>query len=806
MHHYLAMEFYNRSKQIGIKKTLQQTVAYIDKISSQINKNQLSNGHIHFGQIKHNPLVSIIAVNYNGSKDLPIFLESVSRQSYRNFELIIVDNGSKDNSIEIINHYQKIFKSLCVIKSEQNLGFAAGNNYALPYCNGELLCLLNIDTKVDKEWLKELVDALSVDSSCAAVASKTLFFERFQDIEFTSTDNFSLEIDTLVESLKYKKYFIRHGKSNKNLISSQNNKIIISLPIQKTPINFICFKSTKKTSSINCKIGKNQSQFFTFADRELRLNINYTQDDVIDSSYIINNAGSMTYNNMPGDRGIGEYDIGQYDSKSYVDFMCGVSVLLRRTAILDRKIFVSEFFAYYEDSELSRWLTSQGYKILYAPRSIVYHRHSATSSEGSALWHLLVSRSQKIYTYNGNVSKLKKDIYHCEEEFKKHVNRDIYSAINSFSNKLITRLKEDNALVEKLKPIGIYNSYWNTRGGGESHALSFATVLQRYETVYLISETNFNIKELEDYYHLDLSNCRKIVEPLVNVSLTKKFNIFINSTYRSNLLSQAKKSYYIVSFPHRNPDKDFLSSYTFLYNSDYTKKWALKYWGNTHKGEIVYPLGMIHMISNQNHTITEKEKIILSVGRFFKHEHSKNQHIIAQAYKTIVSNNPFYKEWKLVLVGSLNQNTIDDIEYFHFVESLLQGLNHKIIINANKETLEEYYQSASIYIHATGFERNHNLEPEKFEHFGITPVEAMKYGCYPIVYKYGGPSDLLNTLGIGLTFGTLSELCSLLVDTINNYDKNMEKIVKQKIDKYLTENQFDKKIIEILLLPHASAQ
>jgi GT2 family glycosyltransferase len=749
-----------------------------------------------FGAIYHNPLVSIISVNYNGSNDLPDFLKSVSNQSYKNFELIIIDNNSRDNSEEIVNEYKHLFKTIKFIQSGQNLGFAAGNNYALPYCHGELIALLNIDTVVDKEWLKELVDAISVDGESAAVASKTLFFERFQDIEINYNDKFTLNLDGTIDSLTYKKYFVRYGNLIDNKIESIDNKIIISLPIQNEKLKLSFNQETPSKSNLIYKVGKNKPQSIEFNKNNIAFELDYTQEDMVNSSYIINNAGSFTKDGMPADRGFGEYDNGQYDSKCYVDFVCGVSVLLRRSAIVDRKIFVSEFFAYYEDSELSRWINEQGYKILYAPRSVLYHQHSATSSEGSPLWSLLVTRSRNIYQYNGDYVELFNTNNHFEEYFKPNVHEAVYKELKSFSKQLKDRLAQENTIVEKLKPIAIYNSYWDTKGGGESHALAFATVLQKYETVYLVSENNFDIDELAEYYDIDLSNCRKLLESQINTEFTKKFDIFINSTYKSNLISQASRSYYIVSFPDRYADENILPAYTFLYNSDYTKRWAHKYWGENLKEDIIYPLGMINNKEIDLNTL-HKEKVILSVGRFFVGEHSKNQHIIAEAYKNLVSQDGSLKDWKLVLIGSLNNQSREDVEYVNKIKEILSGLNYELILNAERKVLNQFFQKAHIYVHASGYGNDAENEPNKFEHFGITPVEAMVNGCLPIVYEIGGPAELTKKLNLGERYKTIENLVTNMYNKINQFDKISHGDIIRKVNEFIESENINQRVKNI---------
>jgi len=746
-----------------------------------------------FGPILHNPFVSVIAINYNGQNDLPDFLESIKNQSYKNFELIIVDNNSSDESEKIIKEFIKTSDiNVKFLQTGENLGFAAGNNYALPYCKGELLALINVDTKTDKEWLKELIDAMSVDGDCAAVASKTLFYKKFQDIYFEGNEDFILDLEPLIHSLEYNKYFVRIGEVKNNKVFSVNKQIKISLPIQDKKLAFKLF-SNNANANLYYKIGKNQK-------KEINVNeivdISFSQKDVINSSYIINNAGSYTKDGMPADRGFGEYDEGQYDNKCYLDFFCGVSVLLRRSAILNRKIFVSEFFAYYEDSELSRWLRENGYKILYAPRSVVYHKHSATSSEGSDLWNLLVNRARLIYSYKpgDDPQKLFYEISQIEEEYKDVVPAELYAKLKKLSEKLLFRLKEKKEIVEYLKPIGIYNSFWNTKGGGESHALSIAQVLQEFDTVYLISETDFDIKELEKYYHMDLSKCVKIVEPFINPEFTKKFHIFINSTYRSNLQSYAKHSFYIVSFPHKDINKKILNDYVFLYNSDYTKRWAHIYWGEGLKEKVLYPLGMLD-IDKVNINEIKKEKVILSVGRFFVGGHSKNQHIIASAYIQALKEHPELKDWKLVLIGSLNIHSQEDIEYFEKIKDMLKGYNALLLTNVERDVLEEYYKKAFIYVHASGSEVDYNKYPDRMEHFGITPVEAMLYGDYPVVYHYGGPAELLNKLQIGETFSNVSELKNILIKNMNikNLDIYKNKVF-EKIKKFVKEHNIKNEI------------
>lgn len=107
------------------------------------------------------PLVSIIIANYNGHKHLDTCLSSLLQTCYNNYEIIVVDNNSNDNSVELINYYQNILQDkLQLISLSENTGFTGGNNIGLSKAKGEYVMFLNNDTKVSSKWLTELVNVM----------------------------------------------------------------------------------------------------------------------------------------------------------------------------------------------------------------------------------------------------------------------------------------------------------------------------------------------------------------------------------------------------------------------------------------------------------------------------------------------------------------------------------------------------------------------------------------------------------------------------------------------------------------------
>lgn len=101
-------------------------------------------------------LISIIIVNYNGKKWLKKLFDSLQCQTYKNFEIIFVDNASSDDSVEFIkNNYND--DRIKIIQSEKNLGFAGGNNSGAKNAEGDYLLFINTDVWIEPDFLQKLL-------------------------------------------------------------------------------------------------------------------------------------------------------------------------------------------------------------------------------------------------------------------------------------------------------------------------------------------------------------------------------------------------------------------------------------------------------------------------------------------------------------------------------------------------------------------------------------------------------------------------------------------------------------------------
>ena len=101
--------------------------------------------------------VSIIIVNFNGKSYLKSCLESIENNSYKNFEIILVDNNSTDDSIDYV---RKNFRNVKIIKLNKNFGFAEPSNIGAKNARGKLLYFLNNDTTLCQNSLEELVKVI----------------------------------------------------------------------------------------------------------------------------------------------------------------------------------------------------------------------------------------------------------------------------------------------------------------------------------------------------------------------------------------------------------------------------------------------------------------------------------------------------------------------------------------------------------------------------------------------------------------------------------------------------------------------
>lgn len=118
--------------------------------------------------------VSVIIPNWNGAALLPLCLRSLEQQTFRAFEIVVVDNASTDGSLALL---ARDFPQVRVIALATNRFFAGAVNEGIRQTTGEIVVLLNNDTEADANWLTELIGALDAQPRAGMAATKLRLFE-----------------------------------------------------------------------------------------------------------------------------------------------------------------------------------------------------------------------------------------------------------------------------------------------------------------------------------------------------------------------------------------------------------------------------------------------------------------------------------------------------------------------------------------------------------------------------------------------------------------------------------------------------
>lgn len=137
------------------------------------------------------PLISIQILNWNRADETQRAIRSALDQSYPNTEVILIDNGSSDNSLELT---KSNFPEIQIVELDKNYGCAGGRNRGIEYCNGEFIFYLDNDGVLHKDAVSIAYDAIKEDETIAIITGEVY--------DFQSPD----EIDTKIQPKSTKRY------------------------------------------------------------------------------------------------------------------------------------------------------------------------------------------------------------------------------------------------------------------------------------------------------------------------------------------------------------------------------------------------------------------------------------------------------------------------------------------------------------------------------------------------------------------------------------------------------------------------
>lgn len=222
------------------------------------------------------PKVSIVIVGYNSKNFLKECFSSIYHQTFKDFEVIFVDNNSTDGTVPFI---KANFPQIELIENKQNVGFCKANNQAIELSRGDYILTLNCDVELDKDFIMNLIEE-----------------------------------------------FNKHAEEDR--VGMVSGKIL---------------RKDRKT---------------------------------IDSTGLILTRFRRFY-----DRGSGELNNGKFDKRKEIFGPCAAAALYKREMLKDIKVgkeyFDEDFFMFVEDVDLAWRANKRGWKALYVPEAVSYHkRHS----------------------------------------------------------------------------------------------------------------------------------------------------------------------------------------------------------------------------------------------------------------------------------------------------------------------------------------------------------------------------------------------------------------------------------------------
>ena len=244
--------------------------------------------------------VTIVVLNWNGLNDTIECIESLKKLNYRDFQVVVVDNGSSGDDVTVLR--ERFGNYIYVIDNGVNYGFAEGNNigirYALTNFSPDYVLLLNNDTVVDPEMLTELVKAAQSNASIGILGPR--------------------------------------------LYSYREPRRILPMLFKTSP----------------------EGQMMKGASVE---------------------------------RPPHGIDTGQLTEPTEVGWLCGCALLIKQDLIAKIGLLYSGYFAYYEETEYCLRCSRAGFKLIYVPTALLWHKVMGTTGKLSGFYYYYMTRNQFLF-------------------------------------------------------------------------------------------------------------------------------------------------------------------------------------------------------------------------------------------------------------------------------------------------------------------------------------------------------------------------------------------------------------------------
>lgn len=276
-------------------------------------------------------LVSIITVNFNQTELTCALLESVRQQDYRDVEVIVVDNAS---SIDPSLVFQERFPAVKYIRSAQNLGFAGGNNLALPKASGEFLFFVNNDAEITTGCIARLVQLLESTPKAGIVSPLICYHPGVSGQQLTTNSQPA------------------YANASAGQPSTANPPTPMLRRVNRPPSAVIQYAGMPRVNP--------------FTGRS----------------------------NMDGN---GQELRGQYPQAFTTGYAHGAAMMIPRKVLAEIGPMQEDYFLYYEEIDWCERIHRAGYSVWVEPRALVWHKESMTMAALGTIKTYYLTRNRILF-------------------------------------------------------------------------------------------------------------------------------------------------------------------------------------------------------------------------------------------------------------------------------------------------------------------------------------------------------------------------------------------------------------------------
>lgn len=156
--------------------------------------------------------ISIVVPVYNVQEYLPKCLDSLINQKYDDFEIVCVDDGSNDNSLQVLKSYEEKYGDILKVYTKENGGLADTRNYGIDKSNGDYVGFVDSDDWVDCNMFKDMMDIAILKSADIVVCDYTEVYESEERLIRDNNDGNKILYESLVCNKIFKKELFQRGK------------------------------------------------------------------------------------------------------------------------------------------------------------------------------------------------------------------------------------------------------------------------------------------------------------------------------------------------------------------------------------------------------------------------------------------------------------------------------------------------------------------------------------------------------------------------------------------------------------------